>query len=184
MRKEVRMFGKKRNFIIEENALKDGRVIILFKKGIIEGNVYIPKVEDENVLKNIRRLKECENIKVKEEEFVKDKEKILKFAKRKKCLIFISGKKEISQDNRIKVVNMDELFEELAPTCKPGDERTVRIVKRGKDEKEGIGYLKNGMKVVVKDGSKYIGKHIDIIIKGMISTPAGKVVFAEPKYKE
>lgn len=180
------MFGRKK-YIIEKQALRDGRVVTLFKKGLLKGDVYVPAsvLNDGFIGEKINFLKECEGVKVRLLKDAESFDKLLEFAMKKKAIVFkIGEKRNLKHFNNVNIIDIDELSEELSPKYKPGEEVTVRIVKKGKNEREGVGYLRNGMKVIVKEGIKFIGKYTEVIIKGMISTPAGRIVFAELKYKE
>jgi len=66
----------------------------------------------------------------------------------------------------------------------PGSLINVKIVKKGKDADEGIGYLEGGVKVIVDGGAKYIGQEIEVSVLGSLNTSIGKVVFGKPKYTE
>ena len=82
------------------------------------------------------------------------------------------------------VTLLDKLYELLKPVYLPGTELLIKIVKRGKEAGEGIGYLEGGIKVVVENGAGLVGKNADVVIQGALDTAVGRVVFAKPRYTE
>ncbi|MCI0441408.1 MAG: TRAM domain-containing protein [Chloroflexi bacterium] len=62
-----------------------------------------------------------------------------------------------------------------------GESLTVRIAKLGQHEGQGIGYLKDGRKVVVNDGAPYLGATLDVQVDRIHRTAMGReAVFAHP----
>ncbi len=179
------MFTRKEKYVIERDALIDGRVLSLFEMRLLKGKVYVP-VQDEDTASGISRLRKCSDIKI---EFVPDlasSEKVLALTRAKKAVLFKLSKDINAEKLRkegMRLVDIDALFERFVPHFKPRDETVVRIVKRGKEPDEGVGYFSNGIKVVVQGGAEYINRYLEVVIKGVVNTPAGRMVFARPKYR-
>jgi uncharacterized protein YacL len=53
----------------------------------------------------------------------------------------------------------------------------VKILKKGKNPNEGVGYIE-GVKVVVEDGAKFINQTINAQVQAMISSDAGNLVLS------
>lgn len=179
------MFAKREKYVIDRQALIDGRVISLFEMQLLKGKVYIP-AQDEDNKAGVQRLRKCPDMKI---EFVPEmgtSEKALGLSRKKKAVLFKLSKELNAEKLRkegVRVIDIDALFERFVPHFKPGDETVVRIVKRGKGADEGVGYFSNGIKVVVEEGAEYINRYLEILIKGVVNTPAGRMIFARPKYR-
>lgn len=88
---------------------------------------------------------------------------------------------KVAELQGLKVLNINELVNALKPVVLPGEEMTVSIVKEGKEENQGIGYLEDGTMVVVEDGKKHIGEVLRVAITSVYQTAAGKMIFADAK---
>jgi uncharacterized protein YacL len=57
----------------------------------------------------------------------------------------------------------------------------IRVVKEGKEENQGVGYLEDGTMVVVDDARKYVGKEIEVSVTSVLQTPTGRMIFSRVK---
>ena len=78
----------------------------------------------------------------------------------------------------LKVMNLSELVIALRPEVQPGDELKLKIVREGKEESQGVGYLEDGTMVVVDDARALIGSRHPVVVTGALQTPTGRMVFA------
>lgn len=60
----------------------------------------------------------------------------------------------------------------------------VQVIKDGKEQNQGIGYLDDGTMIVVEEGRNHIGKTIEVIVTSVLQTSAGRMIFAKPKAME
>jgi uncharacterized protein YacL len=81
----------------------------------------------------------------------------------------------------IRVLNMNELANELRPMCIPGEVIRLRIMSEGKDVGQGIGYLPDGTMVVVENASRLVGQDADVTVTRLLQTAAGRIIFGRPK---
>ena len=75
-------------------------------------------------------------------------------------------------------LNLHALEKSLRPELVIGESIEVELVKPGKDEGQGLGYLQDGSMVVVNSGRPFIGKRVSAEIIGVLPTTGGKMVFA------
>ena len=75
-------------------------------------------------------------------------------------------------------LNLHALEKSLRPELVIGESIEVELVKPGKDEGQGLGYLQDGSMVVVNSGRPFIGKRVSAEIIGVLPTAGGKMVFA------
>ena len=58
----------------------------------------------------------------------------------------------------------------------------IQVIKDGKENGQGIGYLNDGTMIVVEDGRRHIGEAINVTVTSILQTSAGRMIFAKPKY--
>jgi len=85
---------------------------------------------------------------------------------------------QVAQVKSLKVMNLSELVIALRPEVQPGDELKLKIVREGKEESQGVGYLEDGTMVVVDDARALIGSRHPVVVTGALQTPTGRMVFA------
>ena len=78
----------------------------------------------------------------------------------------------------VKVLNVNELANAMRPVALPGERKRVKIVQRGSNKDQGVGYLDDGSMVVVEGAARSIGKLVDVEVSRFIQTDAGKMLFA------
>ena len=81
----------------------------------------------------------------------------------------------------IDVLNINDLANAMKPVAVSGEEMTIRIVKEGKENGQGIGYLEDGTMVVVEQGHNFKGQTVDVIVTSVLQTSAGRMVFSKFK---
>ncbi len=184
------LFKKDKIYIIDGSALADGRILVLFRSGIISGRVLVPagvpEHEDGRWQKkfeeNLKQLETIADVKIEKTRQLEQDADLVATAKKKRAKVF-TIREELKKLSTEYTILIDELYESLRPAYLAGEETVVRIVKKGKGQTEGIGYLKDGTMVVVEDGAEFQGMNIEIIITGMTETTVGRLVFAKPKYR-
>jgi len=91
---------------------------------------------------------------------------------------------KVAELQGVEVLNLNELAQAIKPVVLPGEEMQVTIVKEGKEQTQGVGYLADGTMVVVGDGIEHVGETVIVVISTVYQTVAGKMIFAELKDKE
>jgi uncharacterized protein YacL len=81
----------------------------------------------------------------------------------------------------VTVMNVNELANAIKPVVLPGEEMAVNIVKDGKEQHQGVGYLDDGTMIVVENGRRLIGETIGVQVTSVLQTAAGRMIFAKPK---
>ena len=56
---------------------------------------------------------------------------------------------------------------------------SVEIIKEGKEKDQGIAYLDDGTMIVVEEGKNLLSRTIEIVITGILQTPAGRMIFSK-----
>jgi uncharacterized protein YacL len=59
-----------------------------------------------------------------------------------------------------------------------GDEVGVELVKQGRESGQAVGYLDDGTMVVVESATEEIGSQVSVVVRNVIKTTTGRMVFA------
>lgn len=190
--------------ILDLSVVTDGRIFDICKTGFIEGCIIVPDfvvaelrriAESDDELKSSRGKRGLEiilelqdkldlPIEIKDTKLasIDDPEtRMLKFANDCGGTIVAADQSlcKSAQVHGIRSVNINELTNAVKVVLLPGDERTVRIVKEGKERAQGLAYLDDGTMMVVEDGKYYVGETVRVIVTSALQTSAGRMIFAK-----
>ncbi len=84
---------------------------------------------------------------------------------------------QIGQVKELKTLNLSDLIIALRPEVQPGEKLNIKIVREGKEESQGIGYLDDGTMVVVEEAIQEIGERLEVIVTGALQTSTGRMIF-------
>jgi uncharacterized protein YacL len=190
--------------ILDSSVIIDGRILKIAKTNFIEGPFIIPNFVLREIqlisdsadpikrnrgrrgLDMLNELQQLNNIKVKisyiDYPDIRDVDsKLIQLARD------IGGKlitndfnlEKVAEVQGVQVLNLNALTEALRPIVLPGEELKIQVIKEGKDENQGIGYLDDGTMVVIEDGRELIGKLVKVTVTSIIQTAAGKMIFTK-----
>lgn len=77
------------------------------------------------------------------------------------------------------VLNINDLSDALKPAVVVGEKIHLALVRTGKDDHQGVGYLPDGTMIVVNHAAPKIGTTQDVLVISTLQTSAGQMVFAE-----
>ena len=81
----------------------------------------------------------------------------------------------------VKILNLNQLSNALKPVVLPGETMNIHVVKEGKEDNQGIGYLEDGTMVVVDEAKRHLGNKIDVSVTSVLQTPTGRMIFSKVK---
>ena len=81
----------------------------------------------------------------------------------------------------VDVLNVNELSNAVKAVALPGEEMAVSIVKEGKEQNQGVGFLDDGTMVVVENGRDRKGEQVGVEVTSVLQTAAGRMIFAKLK---
>ncbi|HZM64091.1 MAG TPA: TRAM domain-containing protein [Candidatus Saccharimonadales bacterium] len=84
----------------------------------------------------------------------------------------------------VKVLNVNELAQSLRPIALPGETLNIRILQKGSNRNQGVGYLEDGTMIVIEGGARLVGQTVPVTVTRMHQTVAGKMVFGQTKEGE
>lgn len=88
---------------------------------------------------------------------------------------------KMAQLQGVDVINLNEVANSLKVVALPGEYLTVRVVKPGDQFGQGVGYLDDGTMVVVEQGRNLIGQEASVVVKTVLQTNNGRMIFALPE---
>ena len=77
------------------------------------------------------------------------------------------------------MLNINELANAIKPVVLPGEEMQVTVIKAGKENGQGIGYLNDGTMIVVEGGNRFIGETKNVVVTSVLQTAAGRMIFTK-----
>jgi uncharacterized protein YacL len=189
--------------ILDTNVIIDGRVADIARAGFLDGTIYIPGfVLDElqhiadsaDGLKRARGRRGLDILNQMQKELtlvvrsydrlVPEKEEVdsrlVKLAKALNGLLVTNdfNLNKVAELQGVPVLNINELANALKPVVLPGEEMRVAVVKEGREQNQGIGYLDDGTMIVIEGGRGVVGETVEVIVSSLLQTTAGKMIFA------
>jgi uncharacterized protein YacL len=107
--------------------------------------------------------------------------KLVLLAKHLECRL-ITGDynlNKVAKIHSVTVINLNDLANALKPVFLPGEALEVRIVKRGEEEGQGVGYLDDGTMVVVEGGREHQNNAVRVAVTSVLQTSAGRMIFGK-----
>jgi len=84
---------------------------------------------------------------------------------------------KIARLQGVEVINLNDLANALKPIVLPGEGLTVKLLKRGEEQGQGIGYLDDGTMVVAEQGAYHLGETLRLTVTSVLQTSAGRMIF-------
>ena len=188
--------------LLDTSALIDGRILGVTETGFVEGPFIIPAfvvsqlqsvADSEDLLKRSRGRRGLDIINelqkhlgtdviIDDSEFPDTPDidgKLLKLAVKLKGVIITVdfNLNKVASVKKIKVLNLNELSNDIKPVAIPGEKVTLTILKEGKERGQGVSYLEDGTMVVIENGGDYVGKTAVVTITTSLQTNAGRIIF-------
>jgi len=195
--------------ILDTSVIIDGRISDITKSGFLEGDLIVPGfvleelqhiADSSDVLKRNRGRRGLDilnkiqkepysHVRIVEEDYGEINEVDTKLVKLAKDM----GGKVVTNDYNLNkvcelqgvpVLNINELANAVKPVVLPGEELKVQVIKDGKEQGQGVGYLDDGTMIVVDGGRRFIGQSVAVLVTSVLQTAAGRMIFAKPKAME
>jgi uncharacterized protein YacL len=84
---------------------------------------------------------------------------------------------KIARLQGVDVINLNDLANALKPIVLPGESLTVKLIKRGEEPGQGVGYLDDGTMVVTEQGAYHLGETVKLTVTSVLQTSAGRMIF-------
>jgi uncharacterized protein YacL len=196
--------SSQQRILVDTSALIDGRLLEVAEAGFISGKLLVPKfvvaelqhIADSNVelrrargrlgLEVIRKLQGLPDVEL---ELISDDpvnvekvdDKLVALAAKLGAAIMTTdfNLNKVATISEAKVLNVNELAQSLRPLALPGEKASIKLVQRGSDRGQAVGYLSDGTMVVVDRANRLIGTTVNVEVTRVMQTVAGKMLFAK-----
>ncbi len=189
--------------VLDTSVIIDGRLPDILKTGVLDGPFVVPELvldelhkvadSDDKIKRQRGRLgldtlndvQEAPEVDVRVQELATDRsrpvdEQLVRITK------MLNGRLATNDYNLnrrasldgVEVINLNELANALKPVALPGEEINVRILKRGEQPGQGVGYLQDGTMVIVEDAARLIDQEVDVVVRNTITRETGRMIFA------
>jgi len=192
--------------ILDTNVIIDGRILDICETGFIEGTLIIPRfvlrelqyiADSSDILRRNRGRRGLDilhamqkspniDVRISEEDFLDIEEvdaKLIALAKSMGAKVVTNdfNLNQVAELQAVMVLNINELANAVKPVILPGETMTVRVVKEGKEYRQGVAYLDDGTMVVVDNGRTLMGQSVDVMVTSILQTAAGRMIFTKKK---
>ena len=191
--------------VVDTSVIIDGRIADICKTGFLDGTLIIPRfvlrelqniADSADVLRRAKGRRGLDIIKaiqedpsdvfitVVEDDFPETREvdaKLLKLARKYVAKIITNdyNLNKVAQIEGVSVLNINDLANAIKPAVLPDEQMQVKIIKEGKEQFQGVGYLDDGTMVVVDGGKVYIGHNVSVVVTSVLQTAAGRMIFGK-----
>jgi uncharacterized protein YacL len=193
--------------VLDTCALIDGRIVELVKLGFVPDELVVPEfiVHELQMLADgndahkrerarfgldvVKELQNSDTVSVIIDDSVQNNQptddKLVTLAKKLNTGLYTTdyNLNKVADIQGVKVLNVNELAQQLRPTALPGEKKTVKILQKGSNPKQGVGYLDDGTMIVVDDAANQIGRIVEVEVTRVHQTMAGKMLFADLRSK-
>ena len=194
--------------ILDTSVLIDGRIIDILKTGFIEGKIIIPEFvltelrhlsDSADHMKKIRGRRGLEVLKdiqayygIEIYNTYSDKDwngveevdiKLLRLAQKMNGKVVTNDFNliQVAEIQEIPVLNINDVVKALRPVIIPGESMKLQVVREGRENNQGVGYLDDGTMIVVEGGRYLIGQEVNVEVTSVLQTASGRMIFAKPK---
>lgn len=190
-----------RPLLLDTSALIDARIVDLAATGVIQYPVVIPHFvigelqalsDSDNKLKRARgrrgldviaRLQRTPTLDLSIDETVVPgkavDQQLVELARSMPATILTTDLAlgRIATIQNIRVLNLNDVANALKPNVIPGEPLSIRLIKKGEQQGQAVGYLDDGTMVVAEDGGGMIGQRVTLNITSTLQTSAGRMIF-------
>ncbi len=188
-------------FVVDTSALIDGRILDLVQTGFVSGDVLVhgavvrelQTIADSSdpqrrgrgrsgldTLGELRRAPTIDMHLV-EEDGIADVDAALVRLARERGASLVTTDHNLSKVALavgVSVPSVNDLATAFRMPVGVGDEVGVQLVKEGRESGQAVGYLEDGTMVVVESAHDEIGTEVSVVVRNVIKTTTGRMVFA------
>jgi uncharacterized protein YacL len=198
--------AKRRPVILDSCALIDGRIAEIVRTGFVDNDLVIPQF----ILNELQLLADGNDSHKRERarygldiahelqdsapmKVVVDRtalvgidttdDKLVALARKLSAQLYTTDYNlaKVAAVEGVQVLNVNELSHSLRPITLPGETLNIKIIQKGSNRDQGVGYLDDGTMIVIEGGSRYVGREVPVSVTRMHQTVAGKMVFGQVK---
>ncbi|HSX36147.1 MAG TPA: TRAM domain-containing protein [Patescibacteria group bacterium] len=202
--KGLKLFGRTHKVVLDSCALIDGRIAEIVRAGFVASELVIPQF----ILNELQMLADGNDSHKRERarygldvahelqdsapmRVVVDRtifpniqatdDKLVALAKKLSAQLYTTdyNLSKVAAVEGVQVLNVNELSQALRPITLPGETLNIKIIQKGSNRDQGVGYLDDGTMIVIEGGARYVGTEKPVVVTRMHQTVAGKMVFGQ-----
>jgi uncharacterized protein YacL len=199
------LLNRRNKIILDSCALIDGRIVEIVRNGFVVSELVIPQF----ILNELQLLADGSDSHKRERArygldiahelqdtaplVVIDRtvfsgidatdDKLVALAKKQRAQLYTTDYNlgKVAAVEGVQVLNVNELSQSLRPITLPGEMLNIKIIQKGSNRDQGVGYLDDGTMIVIEGGARYVGREVPVSVTRMHQTVAGKMVFGQVK---
>ncbi|NLE21832.1 MAG: TRAM domain-containing protein [Actinobacteria bacterium] len=188
--------------LLDSSAIIDGRILDIVETGFIEGELLVPRFVIEELqrladsadaekrvrgrrgLDFVRRLQNSSGAVRIDGADYPDIEavdaRLVRLGHDLGAMIISTDYtlKKVAEIQGVKVLNINDLANSVKPAVLPGEVIEVKILREGREQDQGVGYLDDGTMIVVEAGSSLVGSRVKAEVTSVLQSPSGKMIFS------
>jgi len=194
------------NRLLDTSVIIDGRIADICDTGFMDGELIVPRfvlnelqfiADSSDSMKRSRgrrgldvlnRMQKSSsiNIEIVEQDFPKIKGvdgKLVALAQKLNAKLMTNdyNLNKVAELQGVRVLNVNELANAMKPVVLPGEQMLVKIIREGKEQGQGVGYLDDGTMIIVDSAQKMINMNVEVVVTSVLQTTAGRMIFTELK---
>ena len=187
--------------LLDSSAIIDGRILDIAATGFVEGELLVPRFVVEELqrladsgdaekrvrgrrgLDFVRRLQNTSGAVRIEDTDYNDIDavdaKLVRLARDRGAFILTTDHtlNKVAEIQGVKVLNVNDLANSVKPAVLPGEVIEVKILREGREQDQGVGYLDDGTMIVVESGAPLVGSRVKAEVTSVLQSPSGKMIF-------
>jgi len=200
----AKLFSKQRKIILDSCALIDGRIVEITNSHFVADELVIPQfilnelqlLADGNDSHKRERARFGLDIAHQLQDAAPNKviidrtviqgaaatdDKLVLLARKLNAQLYTTdyNLSKVAAVEGVDVLNVNELAQSLRPVTLPGETLKIKIIQKGSNRDQGVGYLEDGTMIVVDGSARHVGKVVPVTVTRMHQTVAGKMVFGQ-----
>ncbi len=88
---------------------------------------------------------------------------------------------KVARIEKVAVVSINDLAGSLRAPYLPGEALNLKVVRRGEEKGQGVGYLDDGTMVVIEGAREDVGNQVNVLVTSSIQTSAGRMIFGRKR---
>lgn len=194
-----------RPVLLDTSVIVDGRIVEMLQTHIIDGPVIVPHIvlrelhqiadSDQKLkrergrlgLRVLNELRDNPKLDVQIQRLVTNHEQpvdeqLVEVAKEINARIITNdfNLNRMASLDGVEVINLNELANALKPIALPDERLSVKLIKRGEQPGQGVGYLEDGTMVVVEEAAHMLGEEVEVLVTNTITRDTGRMIFGRP----
>lgn len=192
--------------LLDTSVIIDGRIADICDTGFVDGELIVPRfvlnelqfiADSSDSMKRSRgrrgldvlnRMQKSSalHIEIVEQDFPKIKGvdgKLVALAQKLNAKLMTNdyNLNKVAELQGVRVLNVNELANAMKPVVLPGEQMLVKIIREGKEQGQGVGYLDDGTMIIVDSAQKMINMNVEVVVTSVLQTTAGRMIFTELK---